>query len=63
MIDVQLPLTMEEKELLLNLLNRELGDTRVEARHTEFSYEWQERVKHEESVLRGLLEKLHTVHV
>lgn len=60
-IDLNLPLTMEERDLLLNLLNRELGDARVEERDTDLSYESQQRVKLQETVLRGLLEKLNTV--
>jgi hypothetical protein len=57
--DVQLRLTTEERDLLVRLLARELGDTRVELHHTHFSPEFRGEVKEEEAILRDLLNKLH----
>jgi hypothetical protein len=42
---------------LLSLLERELRETRVEARRTE-SPEYQDEVHHHETVLQGVLDKL-----
>jgi hypothetical protein len=52
-------LAMDEMEHaeLLKLLERELRDTRVEARRTE-SPDYQDEVHHQESILEGLIEKL-----
>ena len=58
MAELQLLLTAEERDVLLGLLDRELRDTRVESRHTDFSPDYQDQVKREEEVLRGLLDKL-----
>jgi hypothetical protein len=46
-----------ERASLLILLEREMRETRVEARRTE-SPDYQDAVHHEETVLRGLTEKL-----
>jgi hypothetical protein len=46
-----------ERAGLLNLLERELRDTHAEARRTE-SPDYQDEVHHQETVLRGLIEKL-----
>lgn len=53
----QLAIDAEERAELVTLLERELGETRVEA-HRTHSPDFRERVKHQESVLRRLLEKL-----
>jgi hypothetical protein len=58
MSEMQLQLTTEEKNLLVRLLVKELGDTRVELHHTHFSPEFRGEVKQEEVVLRNLLGKL-----
>jgi hypothetical protein len=52
-------LALDEMEhaALLRLLERELRETRVEARRTE-SPEYQDGIHHEEAVLEGLIEKL-----
>ena len=47
---------VERAELLI-LLERELRETHVEARRTE-SPDYQDEVHHQETVLRGLIEKL-----
>jgi len=47
---------VEHAELLI-LLERELRETHVEARRTE-SPDYQDEVHHQETVLRGLIEKL-----
>ncbi len=54
----QLAIDAEERAELLTLLERELGETRVEAHHTH-TPKFREGVLHEEAVLRRLLEKLH----
>jgi hypothetical protein len=46
-----------ERNLLLGLLERELRDTHVEARRTK-TPDFQARVHQEETVLRGLIDKL-----
>jgi hypothetical protein len=58
MSEVQLTLNAAERDLLLRLLRRELGDTRVELHHTHFSPDFRGEVKEEEALLRGLLGKL-----
>jgi hypothetical protein len=58
MFELQLSLTVEERGLLIRLLNTELGDTRVELRHTDFSPDYRGEVKKEEELLRSLLQKL-----
>jgi hypothetical protein len=57
MSDVQLMLTPEERELLLEMLETNRRETRVEAHHTR-SRAFKERVLHHESLIDGLLEKL-----
>lgn len=55
-----LTLNQEERAKLLSILERELQDTRVEARRTR-TPDFQEHVHHEEAVLRGLIDKLRQV--
>jgi hypothetical protein len=52
-----LSLDERERTFLLGILQRELQDTHVEARRTE-SPDFQARVHQEETVLRGLINKL-----
>jgi hypothetical protein len=52
-----LALDQVEHAELLKLLERELRETRVEARRTE-SPDFQDEVHHQESVLQGLIAKL-----
>jgi hypothetical protein len=52
-----LVLTEEERTELLNLVDQALKETHVEARRTD-TPAYQEVVRHEESILRGLLQKL-----
>ena len=52
-----LALDETEHDELLNLVERELRDTRVEARRTE-TPDFQEEVHHQEAILQGLMEKL-----
>jgi hypothetical protein len=52
-----LALDEAEHAELLTLLERELRETRVEARRTE-SPDYQDGVHHHESVLQGVLERL-----
>ena len=54
---MHLELTIEEKELLGEILERSLADTRVEARHTD-DRGWRERLRGEEQRLRDLIERL-----
>ncbi len=58
MSDTQLTLTADERLLLVRLLSKELGDTRVELHHTHFSPEFRGEVKSEEAMLRDLLARL-----
>jgi hypothetical protein len=55
---VQVTLSAEEHDLLLRLLQTALGDTRVEVHHTHYSPSFREGVKHEEALIRSLLEKI-----
>lgn len=57
MADAQLTLTEEERQYLIGLLDTDLGDTKVEARHTD-TVAYKERVKHNGEVIEHLLEKL-----
>ena len=57
MSDVQLTLTPEERELLLEMLQTNRRETRVEAHHTR-ARAYKERVLHHESLVDGLLAKL-----
>jgi len=52
-----LTLNEEERTQLVSLLEQTLSDTRVEARRTE-APAYQEQVHHQESLLRGMIEKL-----
>jgi hypothetical protein len=61
MSDMQVQLTIQERNLLIRILNRELGDTRVELHRTHFSPEFRGEVKEEEAMLRQLLGKLKRV--
>jgi hypothetical protein len=54
---MNLELTIEERDELLNILENFLGDTRVEVRRTS-TPGFRERLVHEEDVLKGLLDKL-----
>jgi hypothetical protein len=55
---VNLSLTPEERALLVRLLEIALGETRVELRHTHYSPAFREEVKHEEDLIRDLLQKV-----
>ena len=57
MSDVQLVLTPEEQELLLEMLQTNRRETRVEAHHTR-TRAYKDRVLHHESLIDGLLAKL-----
>lgn len=50
-------LTPEEREELIWVLDRTLGETRVEERHSA-GHDYREKVRHEEALLRSLLQKL-----
>ena len=52
-----LTLTTEERDELLRLVEQAFGDTRVEA-HRTHTPGYREQVLHEETVLKGLIEKL-----
>jgi len=56
--ETPLSLSADEKGLLIRLLTTELGNTRVEMRHTDFSPDYRGEVKKEEALLRSLLHKL-----
>ena len=56
-VDFTVTLTEEERTQLLNLLEQTFRDTHVEARRTE-APKYQEEIHHQETVLRGLIEKL-----
>lgn len=58
MVATELPLTPEEKTLMVRLLETALGETRVEVHRTHFSPEFREEVKRQESLIRGLLLKV-----
>ena len=57
MIDNSFQLTEEERQYLVTLLETDLGETRVEARHTD-TPAYLDRVRHQEVVVRELLDKL-----
>ena len=57
MSGIQLTLTADEREYLIQLLTYKLPETRVEERHTD-SREYREYVVHKEDVIQGLLVKL-----
>jgi hypothetical protein len=52
-----LGLNLAERAELLNLLERELRETHMEARRTE-APAYRDEVHHQEAVLQGLLEKV-----
>jgi hypothetical protein len=52
-----LTLTEEERAQLLSLLEQARRDAHVEARRTE-NPDYQERIHHQETVLKGLIDKL-----
>ena len=54
-----LDLSLEERSFLLELLKNALGETRVEVRRSEVA-SFRRGVKHEESLLRTLIERLET---
>jgi hypothetical protein len=58
MIDI----SPEECEELVNLVSTELGNTKIEVRHTKKA-EWRTELHKEEELLKNLLEKLQTVTV
>ena len=57
MAEFNLLITEQERAELLRLLKTSLGDTRVEVRRT-YTPGYREDVKHEENVIRSLLEKV-----
>jgi hypothetical protein len=58
MTDVPLTLTANERDLIVRLLDHELGDTRSELHRTHFSPDFRDDVEREEKLLRQLLDKL-----
>lgn len=52
-----LPLSEEERTLLLAMMEHELGEVRVEAHHTD-NLEYRQSVIRREELIRGLLAKL-----
>jgi hypothetical protein len=54
---LQLPITAEEREYLVNLLETTLKQTRIEERRTRTPL-YREHVLHEEELIDGLLNKL-----
>lgn len=57
MAEFNLLINEQERAELLRVLRNSLGETRVEVHHTH-TPGYRESVKHEEEVIRGLLEKL-----
>jgi hypothetical protein len=53
-----LTLSEEERALLLNFLEQALHDKQIEVHRTE-AFEYREHVQHQETLLRGLINKLH----
>jgi hypothetical protein len=58
MAEIHLTLSPIERDLIVRLLDRELGDTRSEFHRTHYSPEFREDVGREEKLLRELLDKL-----
>jgi hypothetical protein len=58
MNDIQLTLRANERDLIVQLLDRELGETRSEFHRTRYSPEFRDDVEREEKLLRQLLDKL-----
>jgi hypothetical protein len=54
---MQLDLSDEDRDLLVGLVERTLGETRVEARHTD-DRGFRERLHREQESLRQILERL-----
>jgi hypothetical protein len=54
---MHLELAAEERDLLVEILERALAETRVEARHTA-DRGWRDRLRNEEERLRALIERL-----
>jgi hypothetical protein len=54
---MQLDLTLEERDLLVDLAERALAEARVEARHTD-DPGFRDRVHHERDSLRQLIDRL-----
>jgi hypothetical protein len=52
-----LPLTLEERQILLRVMEHELGETRVEAHHTD-NLQYRESVHLRANLIRGILQKL-----
>ena len=62
MAEFSLTINEQERAELLRVLKSSLAETRVEVRRTD-TPAFRDDVKHEEEVLRHLLEKLQGVHV
>ena len=54
---MQLDLSPEERELLSRLVEREVGETRAEARRSA-TRDYHDRLQRDESLLKALLERL-----
>lgn len=54
---MQIEISVEARELLLELLQREMGDVRQEIHHTK-TYEYRDKLKVRETLTRELIEKL-----
>jgi hypothetical protein len=62
MADIHLSLTGEERNLLVEILDSELKEKRVEERHSATT-DYKQVVAHEEEILGGILQKLRPVAV
>jgi hypothetical protein len=62
MADIHLSLTSEERNLLLEILDSERRDIRVEERHSATT-DYKQVVAHQEEILEGILQKLRPVSV
>jgi hypothetical protein len=62
MAQFNLLINAQEREELLRVLKNSLGETRVEVHHTH-TPGYRESVKHEEEVIRGLLQKIQGIDV
>jgi len=58
MAAADLTLQPDEQALLIRLLEVSLGEARAEVHRTHYSPDFRELVKREESLIRGLLEKV-----
>ena len=54
---MQLEISAEERDLLARILERDLSETRIEARRTS-TRTYHDQLQHEEAMLRTLLERL-----